>query len=169
MGDDSWGDEEPEAQGVDGDLLEPAEVTLKKNGEVVGEYGQGEHGFRGEELATDEGAQAETAGEFFDDVLTIGALVVEAPDLQWGCAGGQIGHQRLEQVARHIQEHFAAAASLFFRAAADQNQSAGALPMDGLILDIRDLCSINFRGLPKAVPTQQMFDRLAQLGDHHVA
>ena len=67
--------------------------------------------------------------EFLDHVFAIGAAVVVAPHRERRFAGRQARDQRLEDVARHIEEFFAAGVRALGDAVPDKDQPARVRPV----------------------------------------
>ena len=125
MGDEAGRTEQPEAQGMDGDLGLPAEVALEQDTEVVGESRQHQRRLRGPERLQAKGRQGKALLEFLDHILAVGTAVVVAPDRQRGCARGQTRDQGLEQVAGHLDQLFAASLRPVRLPMPDQDQPPG--------------------------------------------
>ncbi len=82
-------------------LTEPA---LEADAKIVGADGEVAGRFGRPERTAAQALQAELGAEFLDSVFDIGAAVVAAPHVEGTDAGRQIGPQRLELVAGHLEQ-----------------------------------------------------------------
>src|ERR1039458_6452020 len=85
-----------------------AEPALEADAQVVGADGVVTGGLGRPKRPAAQTLQAELGPEFLDPIFDVGAAVVAAPDFEGTDAGWQIGAQRLELVAGHVEQLFPA-------------------------------------------------------------
>lgn len=137
------------AQGGQFRALRLTEPALETDAQVVGADGEVTGRFGGPERAAAQALQAKLGAEFLDPVFDVGPAVVTTPHFEGTDAGRQVGPQRLELVAGHL-EQLLPASVWSFEDALTQNHQPGAVVGNVLHLDVRQLesltkaCGIDF-------------------------
>lgn len=138
--------------------------ALEPIDQVVGEQEQVEVGFVGEEMMAGDVAQCVVALELANDQFDAGAIVVEAPEVEW--LQGQIGDQNLVVVAAELEQRELLARLLGLRSAYD-HEAMGTLPTGGLVAKLGHLDAAAGSGVAQV--REPALDGSGQPGDEDEA